>query len=123
MLSLRKLFRREAPQAVGRPKFYALQGWSSPQEHKTRFVFGMLYIPPHDRELSHKVDVLASQDGVSVWGGGLPDRAGDFLMGLFPIEAIEGIEYSFGKGAVESVDLSLKPELIERYGTTQVVEM
>lgn len=104
-------------------KFYPMMGWKHPENQKTRFIFGLLCMPENDTEMVLKAEAAAKRDGTSIWGGNLPDGAGQFLIGVFPADVVERLEIAFGKMAVESLELSLKPDLLFRYGATDVVEM
>lgn len=107
---------------ITRRKFYPMMGWKHPEKLKTQFIFGMLCMPENDTEMVLKAEAAAKRDGTRIWGGNLPDAAGFFLIGVFPTDVVEGLDIAFGKMAVESLELSLKPELLDRHGTTDPIE-
>lgn len=100
------------------PKFYPMQGWKIPGEGKTSVVFGILSIPDKHIGVYHRVIEKIFEAHGYDWPRPqylLQPVAGIRLaVGIFPAEAVRGIEYSFAQAALSGVDLALADSIAKQ---------
>lgn len=109
---------------MGSPKFYPMQGWKIPGEGKTSVVFGLLSIPDNHMGVYHRViDKIFEAHGYD-WPRPqylLQPVAGiRLLVGVFPADAVRGIEYSFAQDALSGVDLALADSIAKQISDVQL---